>query len=42
MQARLSNAKLVVFAGYGHGINVLAPERCAAETRAFLAGAATR
>ena len=36
MQRRLPNAKLVVFEGYGHGINVLAPERCAQETLAFL------
>lgn len=37
MQGKLPNAKLVVFEGYGHGINVLAPERCAQEMRAFLA-----
>ncbi len=36
MQRQMPNAKLVVFEGYGHGINVLAPERCVAEVRAFL------
>jgi pimeloyl-ACP methyl ester carboxylesterase len=32
----MPNAKLVLFEGYGHGINLLIPERCAAEMRAFL------
>ena len=36
MQARLPNARLVVFEGYGHGINLLAPERCVGEMRSFL------
>lgn len=36
MQARLPNAKLVMFEGYGHGINLLIPDRCVAEMRAFL------
>jgi 3-oxoadipate enol-lactonase len=36
MKARMPNAKLVLFEGYGHGINLLIPERCAAEMRAFL------
>ncbi len=42
VQKRLPNAKLVMFEGYGHGINVLAPERCAAETAAFLKRQATQ
>lgn len=36
MQKALPNAKLVAFEGYGHGINLLAPERCVAELRTFL------
>ncbi len=36
IQARLPNAKLVTFEGYGHGINLLIPDRCVAEMRAFL------
>jgi pimeloyl-ACP methyl ester carboxylesterase len=36
MQAGLPNAKLVSFDGYGHGINLLIPDRCVAEMRAFL------
>ncbi len=36
MRERMPSAKLVVFEGYGHGINLLAPERCVAEVRAFL------
>lgn len=36
MRARLPNAKLVSFEGYGHGINLLAPERCCSEVHAFL------
>jgi hypothetical protein len=35
MQARMPNAKLVMFEGYGHGINLLILERCVAEMRAF-------
>jgi 3-oxoadipate enol-lactonase len=36
MRNALPNAKLVVFEGFGHGINLLAPERCVTEMRAFL------
>jgi len=36
MQARMPNAHLVVFKGYGNGIASLAPERCVAELRGFL------
>ena len=36
MRAALPNAKLVSFEGYGHGINLTAPERCVAEVRSFL------
>jgi pimeloyl-ACP methyl ester carboxylesterase len=36
VQARLPNAKMVMFEGYGHGINLLIPDRCVAELRAFL------
>ena len=36
MQARMPNAKLVAFEGFGHGINLLAPERCVREMRSFL------
>ncbi len=36
MRKRLANAKLVAFEGFGHGINLLAPERCVAEMRSFL------
>lgn len=36
MQERMPKARLVVFEGYGHGINLLAPERCVAEIRSFL------
>ena len=41
MQARLPNAKLVVFEGYGHGINLLIPDRCVEELREFLGQPAT-
>lgn len=37
MHQRMPAAGLVVFAGYGHGVNLLAPERCVAEVRKFLA-----
>jgi 3-oxoadipate enol-lactonase len=37
MRKALPNAKFVAFEGYGHGINLLAPERCVAEMRSFLA-----
>ncbi len=36
MRKSLPNAKLVVFDGYGHGINLLVPERCVTEMRSFL------
>lgn len=36
MHAALPSAKLVRFEGYGHGINLLAPEQCVAELRRFL------
>jgi pimeloyl-ACP methyl ester carboxylesterase len=36
MKARLPNAKLVMFEGYGHGINLLIPDRCVEEMRKFL------
>ncbi|HEX2174079.1 MAG TPA: alpha/beta hydrolase [Dehalococcoidia bacterium] len=36
MRQRLPSARLQIFAGYGHGINLIAPERCVAEIRAFL------
>ena len=36
MQARLPNARLVMFEGYGHGINLLVPDRCVAAMRDFL------
>ena len=36
MQQRLPAARLVLFPGFGHGINLLAPERCVAEIRNFL------
>jgi pimeloyl-ACP methyl ester carboxylesterase len=36
VQARLPNAKLVLFEGYGHMINLLIPERCVAAVREFL------
>ena len=31
-------AKLVAFEGYGHGVNMLAPERCVEEVRQFRSG----
>lgn len=37
MQRDMPNAKLAVFEGYGHGINLLAPQRCVDELRTFLA-----
>lgn len=36
MQQRMPAAKLVALRGYGHGINLLAPEHCAREIRAFI------
>lgn len=37
MKERMPAAKLVAFEGYGHGVNMTAPERCVAELRKFLA-----
>ena len=37
MQQRIPAAKLVAFAGFGHGINITAPERCVSEILKFLA-----
>ena len=37
MQKHMPRAKLVSFEGYGHGINLLAPERCVSEIRQFIA-----
>jgi pimeloyl-ACP methyl ester carboxylesterase len=36
MQARMPAAKLVAFDGYGHGVNMTAPERCVAEVKKFV------
>lgn len=36
MRRRLPNAKLVEFEGFGHGIHLLAPERCVMEMQSFL------
>jgi pimeloyl-ACP methyl ester carboxylesterase len=36
MRQRLPAAKLIAFDGYGHGVNMTAPERCVAELRKFL------
>jgi len=32
----MPHAKLVSFEGYGHGVNLLAPERCVEEIRKFV------
>lgn len=37
MQQQMPAAKLVAFPGFGHGISMLAPERCVAEIRKFIA-----
>lgn len=37
MKERLPAAKLVAFEGYGHGVNMTAPERCVAELTKFIA-----
>jgi pimeloyl-ACP methyl ester carboxylesterase len=37
MKERMPVAKLVAFDGYGHGVNMTAPERCVRELRQFLA-----
>jgi 3-oxoadipate enol-lactonase len=36
MQQRLPAAKLVAIVGYGHGVNLLAPEQCAREIKTFI------
>ncbi len=36
MRERMPSAKVVAFEGYGHGINLLAPERCVEEVRKFV------
>jgi len=40
MQGALPNAKLVLLDGYGQGIAFMAPERCVAEMKRFIAGIA--
>ena len=37
MQQRMPAAKRVAFEGFGHGVNLLAPDRCVSEVRQFLA-----
>ena len=37
MQQHMPQAKLVAFEGFGHGIHLLAPERCVSEIREFVA-----
>lgn len=37
MQQRMPGAKRVAFEGFGHGVNLLAPDRCVSEVRQFLA-----
>ena len=37
MQQRMPAAKRVAFEGFGHGVNLLAPDRCVSEVRRFLA-----
>jgi pimeloyl-ACP methyl ester carboxylesterase len=36
MRERMPHAKVVAFEGYGHGINLVAPERCVEEIRKFV------
>ena len=36
MRERMPRAKVVAFEGYGHGINLLAPERCVEEIKTFV------
>ncbi len=36
MQQRMPQAKLVLFEGFRHGINLLAPEQCVSEIREFI------
>jgi 3-oxoadipate enol-lactonase len=42
MQSRMPSAKLVAIRGFGHGVNVLAPDKCAAEIRSFIEASRTR
>ena len=37
MQQRMPQAKLVSFEGFGHGIHLLAPDRCVNEVKKFVA-----
>lgn len=37
MRERMPSAKLVTVKDHGHGVNVLAPEKCASEIKAFIA-----
>jgi 3-oxoadipate enol-lactonase len=37
MQQHMPSAKLIAFEGYRHGINLIAPERCVAEVKKFIA-----
>ena len=37
MQERMPAAKRIVLRGYGHGVNLVAPDECAREIRAFIA-----
>ena len=36
MRERMPHARVVSFEGYGHGVNLLAPERCVAELKRFV------
>jgi pimeloyl-ACP methyl ester carboxylesterase len=36
MRDRLPHARLVTFPGYGHGVNLLAPDAWVEEIRAFI------
>lgn len=36
MRERMPNARMVTLEGYGHGVNMLAPEQCVAEVRKFI------
>lgn len=42
MRSRMPHAKLVTFEGYGHGINLLAPERCVDEIKKFIGSRTSR
>lgn len=39
MRERMPRAKVVSFEGYGHGVNLLAPDRCVAELKQFVRAA---